>query len=95
MCFVIVRTINCTFFLYETLLWFSKPAFINPVLENQKIPLERLLEEEAVGIAFPINATYFDQFPLIFDDGLSDKILVFKESLIVVGLTAHLQLSLH
>ena len=51
---------------------FSKPAFINPVLlENQNIPLERLLEEEAVGMAFPVNATYFDQFPLIFDE-LSD-----------------------
>ena len=45
---------------YETLFRFSKPAFINPVLENQNIPLERLLEEEAVGMAFPIDATYFD-----------------------------------
>ena len=58
---------------YETLFPFSKPAFINPVLlENQNIPLERILVEEAVGMAFPINATYFDQSPLIFDDGLSD-----------------------
>ena len=31
-----------------------------------------LLEEKAVGMAFPIDAMYFDQFPLIFDDGLSD-----------------------
>ena len=52
---------------------FAKPAFINPVLlEKQSIPLDRLLEEEAVGMAFPIDATYFDQFPLIFDDSLSD-----------------------
>ena len=52
---------------------FSKPAFNNPVLlENQNIPLDRLLEEEAVGMTFPINATYFDQFPLIFGNGLSD-----------------------
>ena len=56
---------------------FSKPAFINPV-QIQNIPLERLLEEEAVGMAFPINTTYFDQFPLIIDDGtlLGKKILV-------------------
>ena len=58
---------------YETLFRFAKPAFINPVLlEKQSIPLDRLLEEEAVGMAFPIDATYFDQFPLIFDEGLSD-----------------------
>ena len=25
-----------------------------------------------MGMAFPIDATYFDQFPLIFDEGLSD-----------------------
>ena len=61
------------FFVSMKLFRFSKPAFINPVLlENQNIPLERCLEEEAVGMAFPINETYFDQFPLIFDDGLSD-----------------------
>ena len=58
---------------YETLFRFSKPPFINLVLlENQNIPLEWLLEEEAVGMAFPINATYFDRFPSTFDDGLSD-----------------------
>ena len=58
---------------YETLFRFAKPAFINPVLlEKQSIPLDRLLEEEAVGMAFPVDATYFDQFPLIFDEGLSD-----------------------
>ena len=45
---------------------------------SQNIPLERLLEEEAVGMALPVDATYFNQFPLIFDDGtlLGDKILV-------------------
>ena len=63
-----------TFFCeYETLFLFAKPAFVNPVLlEKQSIQLDRLFEEEAVGMAFPINATYFDQFPLIFDEGLSD-----------------------
>jgi hypothetical protein len=46
---------------YETLL---KPGFINPaLLEEQSIPLERLLESEATGMAFPMDAKYFDNFP--------------------------------
>ena len=49
--------------------WLAKPRFINPVLEKHSIPLDR---EEAVGMAFPIDAMYFDQFPQIFDDGLCD-----------------------
>ena len=43
---------------------FSKPAFINP-----EHPIKK---EEMVGMAFPVDSTYFDQFPLIFCDGLSD-----------------------
>ena len=47
---------------YETLLRFVKPSFINP--EEQNIPLEKLLEDEAAGMAFPLDAKYFDDFPL-------------------------------
>ena len=58
-----LRSKNCilTFSVNMKLFWFAKSALINPVLlEEQSIPLDRLLEEEAVGMAFPIDATYFD-----------------------------------
>ena len=62
---------------YETLFRFVKPGFINPdLLEQQNIPLERLLEDEAAGMAFPLDAKYFDDFPLVHDEpklGPSDK----------------------
>ena len=45
---------------YETLFRYVKPGFINPaLLEEQNIPLERLLESEAAGMAFPLDAKYF------------------------------------
>ena len=54
---------------YEMLLRFVKPSFINPkLLEDQNIPLERLLEDEATGMAFPLDAKYFDDFPLIYGE---------------------------
>ena len=53
---------------YETLLSYVKPGFINPVLlENQKLSLRDLLDEEAIGMAFPVDSRYFDQFPLIYN----------------------------
>ena len=53
---------------YETLFRYVKPKFVNPqLLEKQAMSLDQLLQDEAVGIAFPIDATYFDQFPLIYD----------------------------
>ena len=62
---------------YETLFRYVKPGFINPaLLEEQNIPLERLLENEAAGMAFPLDAKYFDDFPLIYGEpvlGPSDK----------------------
>ena len=62
---------------YETLFRYVKPGFINPaLLEEQSIPLERLLENEAAGMAFPLDAKYFDDFPLIYGEpvlGPSDK----------------------
>ncbi len=54
---------------YETLFRYAKPSFINPeLLKRQEIPLEDLLEDEAIGMAFPVDSCYFDQFPLIFDN---------------------------
>ena len=62
---------------YETLLRYVKPGFINPgLLEDQNISLDRLLEGEAAGMAFPLDAKYFDDFPLIYNEpalGPSDK----------------------
>ena len=54
---------------YETLFRYAKPGFINPqLLEQQEIPLEELLQDEAAGMAFPVDSRYFDQFPIIFDE---------------------------
>ena len=54
---------------YETLMRYCKPSFINPkLLEDQSISLEKLLEDEAAGMAFPLDAKYFDDFPVIRGD---------------------------
>ena len=53
---------------YETLFQYMKPKFVNSQLpEKQAMSLDQLLHNEAVGMAFPIDATYFDLFPLIYD----------------------------
>ena len=50
---------------FETLFCFIKPGFVNPsLLEEQGITLDKILEDEAVGMAFPVDAKYFDGFPL-------------------------------
>ncbi len=42
---------------YETLFRYVKPGFANPeLLEHREISQEELLEDEAVGIAFPVDA---------------------------------------
>jgi len=57
--------LNGSFFAnYETLFHYAKPGFINPELLEHQDPLEDLLEEEALGMAFPVDSCYFDQFPL-------------------------------
>ena len=54
---------------YETLMRYCKPSFINPkLLEDQSISLEKLLEDEAAAMAFPLDAKYFDNFPVIRGD---------------------------
>ena len=58
---------------YETLFRYAKPAFVNPeLLDAQDIPLDDLLQDEAIGMAFPVDSRYFDQFPLIFGEGGAD-----------------------
>ena len=49
-----------------------KPKFKNPsLLEDLNIPLE-VLEDEAAGVAFPLDAKYFDQFPIVSNDDTAD-----------------------
>ena len=52
---------------FETLYRFQpRSALINPcLLEQQHIPLDNLLREESIGMVFPSNSDYFDQFPAI------------------------------
>ena len=58
---------------YETLFRYCKPSFINPkLLEDQSISLDKLLEDEAAGMAFPLDAKYFDDFPIIHERTCSD-----------------------
>ena len=58
---------------YETLFRYAKPGFINPSLvEDQSISLEKVLEDEAAGMAFPLDAKYFDDFPVIHKDMHTD-----------------------
>ena len=38
------------------------------LLDDLNIPLEKVLEDEAAGLAFPLDAKYFDQLPLMFND---------------------------
>ena len=46
-----------------------KPQFgcINPdILEKANLSLEKILEDEVVGMAFPVDARFFDNYPLVF-----------------------------
>ena len=52
---------------YETMFRYVKPKFINPLLLEKRMPLQDVLQDEAVAMAFPVDTRYFDQFPLIFD----------------------------
>ena len=46
---------------------YVKPKFINPLLLEKHMLLEEVLQDEAVGMAFPVDSKYFDQFPLVFE----------------------------
>ena len=49
------------------------PAFINPsLLDDINIPIEKVLEDEAAGLAFPLDAKYFDQIPIVSNDDTAD-----------------------
>jgi hypothetical protein len=57
---------------FETLLRYVKPEFINPnLLDDLNLPLDKVLEDEA-GLAFPLDAKYFDQFPIVSNDVVAD-----------------------
>ena len=60
-------TDTTTFSNYETMFRYVKPKFISLLLLEKHMPLEQVLQDEAVGMAFPVDSQYFDQFPLIFD----------------------------
>ena len=54
---------------YETLFRYVKPQFgcINPeVLAKANLSLEKILEDEVAGMAFPVDARFFDNYPLVF-----------------------------
>ena len=54
---------------------YCKPSFVNSkLLEDQSISLEKFLEDEAAGMAFPLDAKYFDDFPVI--QGICMRILL-------------------
>ena len=55
---------------YETLFRYVKPQFgcINPeLLAKSNLSLEQILEDEAAGMAFPVDARFFDNYQLVFD----------------------------
>ena len=46
-----------------------KPQFgyINPdILAKANLSLEQILEDEVAGMAFPVDARLFDNYPLVF-----------------------------
>ena len=50
---------------------YMKPQFacINPeVLEKANLSLEKILEDEVVGMAFPVDAHFFDDYPCFFGE---------------------------
>ena len=54
---------------YETLFCYIKPQFgcINPdIIAKVKLSLEQILEDEVAGMAFLIDAWFFENYPLVF-----------------------------
>ena len=54
---------------YETFFRHIKPQFgcINPeIIAKVNLSLEQILEDEVAGMAFPIDARFFDNYPLVF-----------------------------
>ena len=52
---------------FETMYRYQpQSVLVNPsLLEQQQIPLDDLLQQEAIGMIFPSSSEYFDQFPAI------------------------------
>ena len=56
---------------YETLFRYMKPQFacINPeVLEKANLSLKKMLEDEVAGMAFPVDARFFDDYLIVFGE---------------------------
>ena len=55
----------------ETLFQYMKPQFacVNPeVLVKANLSLEKILEDEVAGMAFPVDARFFDDYSLVFGE---------------------------
>ena len=51
---------------FETIYRYFRPEIVNP--EVLKLNEDKILEDEAVGMAFPIDSNYFEQYAAIYDD---------------------------
>ena len=51
---------------FETIYRYFRPDITNP--EILKLNQDQILDNEAVGMAFPIDSAYFDQFAAIYGD---------------------------
>ena len=47
-------------------------ALVPVGLEDLKNPLEKVFKDKAAGLAFPFDAKYFDQCPLVSNDNTAD-----------------------
>ena len=56
---------------FETLYRYSKPEIMNPrLLEAQETRLSDLLQDELIGMTFPLDSTYFDGLPSQVEAGV-------------------------
>ena len=51
---------------FETIYRYFRPDIVNP--EVLKLDEDKILEDEAVGMAFPVDSNYFDQYAAIYGD---------------------------
>ena len=51
---------------FETIYRYFRPDIVNP--EVLKLDEDKILEDEAVGMAFPVDSNYFEQYAAIYGD---------------------------
>ena len=51
---------------FETIYQYFRPEIVNP--EVLKLNEDKILEDEAVGMAFPVDSNYFEQYAAIYGD---------------------------